>query len=109
MSLAKLGLMPFIIGQANVKQDWIYVDNLVMALLLASMALLDDIPGRKGSPIAAGKPYFVSDGKDPCFVENIFFNCCFVSGTIGVEQLFFYRILLKRILLEICQNILDYD
>lgn len=62
MSLAKLGLVPFIIGEASVKTDWIYVDNLVLALILASMGLLDDIPGKSGHPIAAGQPYFVSDG-----------------------------------------------
>ncbi|XP_059636403.1 uncharacterized protein LOC132278593 [Cornus florida] len=60
--LAKLGLMPFKIGEANVRNDWVYVDNLVLALILASMGLLDDIPGNKGHPIAAGQPYFISDG-----------------------------------------------
>ncbi|KAK6257323.1 hypothetical protein QUC31_000782 [Theobroma cacao] len=61
VSLAKLGLVPFKIGDANVKSDWVYVDNLVLALLLASMGLLDDIPGQEG-PVAAGQPYFISDG-----------------------------------------------
>lgn len=63
IKLAKLGLVPFKIGAANVKTDWVYVDNLVLALLLASMGLLDDIPGREGQPVAAGQPYFISDGK----------------------------------------------
>lgn len=63
VSLAKLGLLPFKIGEASVKTDWIYVDNLVLALILASMGLLEDIPGREGHPVAAGQPYFVSDGK----------------------------------------------
>lgn len=62
ISLAKLGLLPFKIGDANVKTDWVYVDNLMLALILASMGLLDDIPGREGRPIAAGQPYFISDG-----------------------------------------------
>ncbi|XVE69555.1 hypothetical protein DITRI_Ditri10aG0000800 [Diplodiscus trichospermus] len=62
VSLAKLGLVPFKIGDANVKTDWVYVDNLVLALLLASMGLLDDIPGKEGCPVAAGQPYFISDG-----------------------------------------------
>lgn len=62
MKLAKLGLLPFKIGGTSVKSDWVYVDNLVLALLLASMGLLDDIPGREGHPIAAGQPYFISDG-----------------------------------------------
>ncbi|XP_041017759.1 short-chain dehydrogenase/reductase family 42E member 1 [Juglans microcarpa x Juglans regia] len=62
VSLAKLGLLPFKIGEARVKTDWIYVDNLVLALILASMGLLDDIPGKERHPVAAGQPYFVSDG-----------------------------------------------
>lgn len=44
------------------KSDWVYVDNLVLALVLASMGLLDDIPGRGKQPVAAGQPYFISDG-----------------------------------------------
>ncbi|KAK4348952.1 hypothetical protein RND71_031707 [Anisodus tanguticus] len=47
VNLAKLGLLPFKIGSPNVKSDWVYVDNLVLALLLASMGLLDDIPGER--------------------------------------------------------------
>ncbi|KAI3424035.1 3Beta_HSD domain-containing protein [Psidium guajava] len=62
VSLAKLGLLAFKVGEPTVKTDWIYVDNLVLALVLASMGLLDDIPGAKGQPVAAGQPYFVSDG-----------------------------------------------
>lgn len=63
MSLAKLGLASFKIGGPNVKTDWVYADNLVLALILASMGLLDDIPGRKGTPVAAGQAYFISDGE----------------------------------------------
>lgn len=63
VKLAKLGLLPFKIGEMNVKSDWVYVDNIVLALLLASMGLLDDIPGREGPPVAAGQAYFISDGK----------------------------------------------
>ncbi|GAB4833047.1 hypothetical protein Ancab_007105 [Ancistrocladus abbreviatus] len=59
---AQLGLLLFKIGETGVKTDWVYVDNLVLALILASMGLLDDIPGREGRPIAAGQPYFISDG-----------------------------------------------
>ncbi|KAD5960206.1 hypothetical protein E3N88_11678 [Mikania micrantha] len=62
ISLAKLGLFPFKIGEPSVKSDWVYIDNLVLALILASMGLLDDIPGRGKQPIAAGQPYFISDG-----------------------------------------------
>ncbi|KAK1421663.1 hypothetical protein QVD17_24167 [Tagetes erecta] len=62
INLAKLGLLPFKIGEPSVKSDWVYIDNLVLALILASMGLLDDIPGRAKQPIAAGQPYFISDG-----------------------------------------------
>lgn len=62
VSLAKLGLIPFKIGEPSVKTDWVYVDNLVVALILASMGLLDDIPGREKHPVAAGQPYFICDG-----------------------------------------------
>ncbi|KAL1351801.1 hypothetical protein HN51_015672 [Arachis hypogaea] len=64
VSMAKLGLLLFRIGHHTVKTDWVYVDNLVLALILASMGLLDDIPGEgKGKlPNAAGQAYFISDG-----------------------------------------------
>ncbi|XP_051118161.1 uncharacterized protein LOC127242610 [Andrographis paniculata] len=62
IKLAESGLMLFKIGSPDVKSDWVYVDNLVLALLLASMGLLDDIPGRVGNPVAAGQAYFISDG-----------------------------------------------
>lgn len=62
IKFAKLGLIPFKIGSTNVKTDWVYVDNLVLALLLASIGLLDDIPGQEGPPVAAGQAYFISDG-----------------------------------------------
>ncbi|KAG0447867.1 hypothetical protein HPP92_028107, partial [Vanilla planifolia] len=58
ISIAKMGLVFFRVGDSSVKTDWVYVDNLVLALILASMGLLDDIPGRKGSPIAAGQALF---------------------------------------------------
>uniref|UniRef100_A0ACD5ZJ68 Uncharacterized protein n=1 Tax=Avena sativa TaxID=4498 RepID=A0ACD5ZJ68_AVESA len=61
LSLAKLGLACFKIGGPDVKSDWVYADNLVLALILASMGLLDDIPGRKGTPVAAGQAYFICD------------------------------------------------
>nr|GFB06381.1 short-chain dehydrogenase/reductase family 42E member 1 [Tanacetum cinerariifolium] len=61
INLAKLGLLPFKIGEPSVKSDWVYIDNLVLALIQASMGLLDDIPGRGKQPVAAGQPYFISD------------------------------------------------
>lgn len=64
VNLAKMGLLLFKTGEPSVKTDWIYVENLVLAIILASMGLLDDIPGREGEPVAAGQPYFVSDGKN---------------------------------------------
>ncbi|KAL4198091.1 hypothetical protein AMTRI_Chr03g138450 [Amborella trichopoda] len=62
LNLAKMGLLPCKIGDDSVKSDWVYIDNLVDALLLASMALLDDIPGREGPPVASGQAYFINDG-----------------------------------------------
>ncbi|KAL2895272.1 Short-chain dehydrogenase/reductase family 42E member 1 [Bienertia sinuspersici] len=62
MNNAKLGLLLFKVGDPTVKADWVYVDNLVLALILASMGLLNDIPGREGCPVAAGQSYFISDG-----------------------------------------------
>ena len=62
ISNAELGLLLFRIGDANVKTDWVYIDNLVLALIMASMGLLDDLPGKEGHPVAAGQPYFISDG-----------------------------------------------
>ncbi|KAK7283808.1 hypothetical protein RIF29_13554 [Crotalaria pallida] len=62
ISTARLGLLLFRVGDKTVKSDWVFVDNLVLALLLASMGLLDDIPGKDKHPIAAGQAYFISDG-----------------------------------------------
>ena len=62
VTLAKLGLFLFRIGNQNVKSDWVYVDNLVLALILASMGLLDGNPRKGKRPIAAGQAYFISDG-----------------------------------------------
>lgn len=61
LNLAQSGMFHYLIGEPDTKTDWVYVDNLVQALLLASMGLIDDIPGRKGAP-AAGQAYFISDG-----------------------------------------------
>lgn len=62
LKMAKMGLLKFRIGGPNVLTDWVYADNLVHAQLLASMALIDDLPGRSGLPPAAGQAYFISDG-----------------------------------------------
>lgn len=62
IAMARLGLILFRIGDKTVKSDWVFVDNLVLALILASMGLLDDIPGKEKRPIAAGQAYFISDG-----------------------------------------------
>ena len=67
LGLARRGLFHYLIGEVDTKTDWVYVDNLVQALLLASMGLIDDIPGRKGAP-ASGQAYFISDG-------NVFMIC----------------------------------
>ena len=64
IAMAKLGLLLFRIGDHSVKSDWVYVDNLVLALIMASMGLLDDDPRKGKHPIAAGQAYFISDGND---------------------------------------------
>ena len=61
VSFAKLGLLPFKIGDSNVKTDWVYVDNLVLALILASMGLLDDIPNNGGFEDLTCYSFRVSD------------------------------------------------
>lgn len=60
--MARLGLLLFRIGDQTVKSDWVFVDNLVLALILASMGLLDDTNGKGKQPIAAGQAYFICDG-----------------------------------------------
>ncbi|CAM6123223.1 unnamed protein product [Calypogeia fissa] len=62
LKMADLGLYLFNIGGPDTKQDWVYVDNLIHSQLLASMALLDDIPDRKVKAPAAGQAYFITDG-----------------------------------------------
>lgn len=76
-------MLPFKIGDSSVKGDWIYINNLVLALILASMGLLDDIPEKERRLIAAGQTYFVSDGKNNLHrpllkVEDI--GCLFYSN-----------------------------
>ncbi|GAU12220.1 hypothetical protein TSUD_01870 [Trifolium subterraneum] len=62
ITMARLGLLLFRIGEKTVKSDWVYVDNLVLALILASMGLLDDSDNKGKQPIAAGQTYFICDG-----------------------------------------------
>lgn len=64
LSLAKAGLLLFKIGDESIKTDWVYVENLVHAIILASTGLSDEMPGKEGKPIAAGEAYFISDGND---------------------------------------------
>lgn len=62
-----MGLLFFKVGGTSIKTDWVYAENLVLALILASMGLLDDIPGRGAQPVAAGQPYFICDGNDKTY------------------------------------------
>ncbi|CAK8569761.1 unnamed protein product [Lathyrus sativus] len=62
ITMARLGLILFRIGDETVKSDWVFVDNLVLALILASMGLLDDNNEKGKRPIAAGQAYFICDG-----------------------------------------------
>ncbi|OVA00677.1 3-beta hydroxysteroid dehydrogenase/isomerase [Macleaya cordata] len=81
VSLAKLGLLTFKVGAPSVKTDWVYLDNLVLALILASMGLLDDIPGKEGHPVAAGQPYFICDGSP----VNTFEFICPLLRSLGYD------------------------
>jgi nucleoside-diphosphate-sugar epimerase len=62
ITMARLGLLLFRIGDKTVKSDWVFVDNLVLALIMASMGLLDDNNDKGKQPIAAGQAYFICDG-----------------------------------------------
>ncbi|KAG6608656.1 Short-chain dehydrogenase/reductase family 42E member 1, partial [Cucurbita argyrosperma subsp. sororia] len=95
VSLAKLGLLPFRVGKPSVKTDWIYVDNLVLALILASMGLLDGTPGKGRGPIAAGQPYYVSDG----YPVNSFEFVQPLLNSLGYEWPKFYMPVSKALLL----------
>ena len=87
LSLAKMGLLSFKVGNSSLKTDWVYVDNLVLSLILASMGLLDDIPDRK-HPIAAGQAYFISDGNvqtittKPLFFLGFLFSLCSIIKSL---------------------------
>ncbi|XP_006301192.2 short-chain dehydrogenase/reductase family 42E member 1 [Capsella rubella] len=63
ISDARLGLFLFKIGDASSKTDFIYVDNIVYALMLATADLLNQ------HSKAAGKAYIVSDGNPINFFE----------------------------------------
>ncbi|KAI3938095.1 hypothetical protein MKW98_018651 [Papaver atlanticum] len=73
VSVSKLGLLKCKIVKApnshEAKTDWVYLDNLVHALILGSMGLVRNLGGGGGreehdynDPVAAGKTYFISDG-----------------------------------------------
>ncbi|XP_020583959.1 short-chain dehydrogenase/reductase family 42E member 1 [Phalaenopsis equestris] len=102
--LAQMGLAFFKVGDSSVKTDWVYVDNLVLALILASMGLLDDIPGRKGHPIAAGQAYFISDGS-PVNTFNSIINPVFKRLDYDVPKITIsvkHALLMSRICWFIC-------
>ncbi|KAF8106863.1 hypothetical protein N665_0130s0035 [Sinapis alba] len=63
ISDARLGLFLFKIGDPNSKTDWIYVDNIVLSIMLATTGLLSE------HSKVAGKAYFVSDGNPINFFE----------------------------------------
>ncbi|KAJ0255951.1 hypothetical protein HA466_0089870 [Hirschfeldia incana] len=60
---ARLGLLLFKLGDPNSKIDWICVDNIVLALMLATTSLFSE------HSKVAGKAYFVSDGNPINFFE----------------------------------------
>jgi nucleoside-diphosphate-sugar epimerase len=74
ITMARLGLLLFRIGDKTVKSDWVFVDNLVLALILASMGLLDDNDSKGKQPIAAGQTYFICDGDSFSLLMFLVFN-----------------------------------
>jgi nucleoside-diphosphate-sugar epimerase len=74
ITMARLGLLLFRIGDKTVKSDWVFVDNLVLALILASMGLLDDNDSKGKQPIAAGQTYFICDGHSFSLLMFLVFN-----------------------------------
>eukprot|EP00951_Prasinocladus_malaysianus_P019807 scaffold160864_cov47-Prasinocladus_malaysianus.AAC.1 len=58
-ALMRLGLFRFVIGSRDTKVDWLHVENLVDAQLLAAKALLDE--GQ--SSAANGQAFFISDNQ----------------------------------------------
>lgn len=61
LNYARWGLFKFRIGGLHVRTDWVYLDNVVHAHLLASMGLLTQ---GEGNAPAAGQVYFISDGEN---------------------------------------------
>jgi len=54
----KVGLFRFTIGKPDAKEEWVYVDNLVQAHILAAKKLVE------GDLKVSGSPFFISD-QDP--------------------------------------------
>ncbi|MCL7027455.1 hypothetical protein MKW94_014799 [Papaver nudicaule] len=66
VSISKLGLLKCQ-DSHEAKTDWVYLDNLVHALISGSMGLVRNLDGGReehdySDPVAAGKTYFISDG-----------------------------------------------
>ncbi|CAL8272582.1 unnamed protein product [Lota lota] len=57
MENLRRGLMGFQFGEARAKMNWVHVDNLVMAHMLAAEALTAQKHG-----VASGQAYFINDG-----------------------------------------------
>ena len=66
---AQRGLLCFLFGRADAKADFVHVDNLVQAHILAASAL--DEAKRS---VAAGQAYFISDGEERAINSFDFFG-----------------------------------
>lgn len=60
INLLRKGLAKFSIGSKDSKVDWVHVDNLVHAHILASQRLSEENLGKK-KEVVAGNPYFIND------------------------------------------------
>lgn len=68
------------------------MDNLVLALIMASMGLLDDIPIKGKKPIAAGQPYFICDGKRYTAVMCQIKSLVYVLVVTMADRIFVWKI-----------------
>eukprot|EP01096_Ripella_sp_DP13-Kostka_P008941 TRINITY_DN3362_c0_g1_i1.p1 TRINITY_DN3362_c0_g1~~TRINITY_DN3362_c0_g1_i1.p1 ORF type:complete len:438 (+),score=146.36 TRINITY_DN3362_c0_g1_i1:108-1421(+) len=91
VDMFKTGVCVFRIGPSTAKMDWVYIDNLVFAHLLAAQTLIKDRLDSK----AAGKSYFIGD-KDPInmfeFLRPMIDGLGFTFPPFSVQQPLMYRV-----------------
>jgi len=69
VSYLEMGLFFFVFGRKEAKMDFVHVNNLVQAHILAAEAL-----GPERQFVAAGQAYFISDGEDKAINNFEFFG-----------------------------------